>query len=131
MKKAKLLAIVVAVMALLFVIPTVASADQDAGWHKVADGHYEYYDYGSKVMDCEYYIDGSYFRFDENGKMYNAKWYQNPYTSDWYYYQSGGYRADSTVIKIGNSYYGFNDEGIMYDNCEFVFYADSIGRYAY
>ena len=131
MKKAKLLAIVVAVMALLFVIPTVASADQYDGWHKVADGHYEYYDYGSKVMDCEYYIDGSYFRFDENGKMYNAKWYQNPYTSDWYYYQSGGYRADSTIIKIGNSYYGFNDEGIMYDNCEFDFYADSIGRYAY
>lgn len=127
MKRGKLLAVAVLVLAILVMIPFVASAQEPSkdGWYS-DKGYYEYFEDGNQYKDGEYWISeyDAYFRFDANGKMYNKEWYKNPETLDWYYYQAGGYRADNCVIKIGDNYYGFDYNGVMYTNGDFGIYSE-------
>ena len=99
------------------------------GWYN-DKGYFEYFENGYQYKDGEYNIDGSYFRFDSDGKMYSNEWYQNPETGDWYYYQPGGYRADNCITQYGDYYF---DYGYMVID-EFVnvkgnhYYLDNHGK---
>lgn len=122
MKKTRLFAVVVTVLAILLILPFSASAEEAAkdGWY-TDKGYYEYFENGYQYKDGEYWIDeyGSYFRFYADGKMISGDWYRDPDTLAWYYYQPGGYRADDCVVKIGDFYYGFDGSGIMYNDTDF------------
>lgn len=132
MRRGKILAVAATVLALFAVFTFAVSADSTQnGWVRLEDGSYEYYEYGTKYTDGEYWIDSSYFRFDENGKMYSEKWYQNPDTGDYCYYQAGGQRADNCTVKIGDYYYGFDWNGVMYANTEFNIYSETAEQWFY
>ena len=124
MRRGKILAAAATVLALLAMLTFAVSAEDSVkdGWYN-DKGYYEYFENGYQYKDGEYRIDGSYFRFDENGKMYSEKWYQNPDTGDYCYYQAGGQRAENCVVKIGDYYYGFDWNGVMYANTEFNIYS--------
>lgn len=134
MKKSKLFAVVVTVLAILLIIPFTASAEaaEKDGWY-TDKGYYEYFDNGYQYKDGEYWITEyqSYFRFDADGKMLNNEWYQNPDSLFWYYYQSGGYRADDCTVKINGYYYGFDSSGIMYNDTDFSIYDINTGAPSY
>lgn len=120
MRKGKILAAAVTVLAVLAMLTFTVSAEDSVknGWYH-DKGYYEYFENDYQYKDGEYDIDGSYFRFDSDGKMYNNEWYQNPETGDWYYYQPGGYRADDCIAQYGDYYYGFDWNGVMYNDAEF------------
>ena len=134
MNKRKLLAVVVTVLAILMIIPFAASAEDPVkhGWY-TDKGYYEYFDYGNQYKDGEYWINEyeSYFRFDEAGKMLSAEWYRDPETLEYYYYQAGGYKAADCVLSIDGAYYGFDWNGVMYDNCEFEIYSEAQDKWVY
>ncbi len=125
MNKKKLLAIVVMVLAILMIIPFVASAEEPVkdGWY-TDKGYYEYFENGNQYTDGVYWIDEyqSHFRFDADGKMYNAQWYRD---SDgyYYYYKAGGYQATGEVFYIDGAYYGFDYSGMMFADCEFQLFS--------
>lgn len=124
MRRGKMLAAAVTVLA-IFAMFTFAVSAEDAevknGWYS-DKGYYEYFENGEQIKDCEYWIKDSYFRFDENGKMYENEWYHDE-DYNYYYYQQGGSRADDCVVKIGDYYYGFDSNGIMYNDTEFYIWS--------
>ena len=134
MKKSKLIAVVITVLAMLIILPVAASAVESdfTGWNHVQDGgYYEYYNYGNKYTDGEYWIEGNYFRFDAEGKMLNAQWYRNPENLEYYYYEAGGYRATEEILWVDGAYYYFNESGVMADNGEFSVYDYVADRWTY
>ena len=134
MKKSKLIAVVITVLAMLIILPVAASAVESdfTGWNYVQDGGYfEYYNYGNKYTDGEYWIEGNAFRFDAEGKMLNAQWYRNPETLEYYYYKAGGYRATEEILWVDGAYYYFNESGVMADNGEFSVYDFVADRWTY
>lgn len=124
MRRGKILAAAVTVLAVLAMLTFTVSAEESVknGWYN-DKGYFEYFENGYQYKDGEYNIDGSYFRFDSDGKMYSNEWYRNPETGDWYYYQPGGYRADDCIAQYGDYYYGFDRNGVMYDDTQFAFFS--------
>jgi len=118
MKKSKLLIALIAVIALFIMLPATASAVEDdfTGFVYVEDGnYYEYYWYGSKVVDGEFWDEEyqAHFRVDEEGRLLSDEWYLGD--DGWYFYKAGGYRAESESLQIGGVYYAFNNDGVMVD----------------
>lgn len=132
MRRGKILAAVATVLALLAMLTFAVSAEDSVkdGWYN-DKGYYEYFENGYQYKDGQYNIDGSYFRFDSDGKMYSNEWYQHPESGDWYYYQPGGYRADDCIAQYGDYYYGFDWNGVMYDDTEFEVWSRELGKSFY
>lgn len=132
MRRGKIPAAVATVLAVFAMLTFAVSAEDSVkdGWYN-DKGYYEYFENGYQYKDGEYWIDDSCFRFDENGKMYSEKWYQNPDTGDYCYYQAGGQRAENCVIKYGDYYYGFDWNGVMYDDTEFEVWSRELGKSLY
>ncbi|MGN0451415.1 MAG: hypothetical protein ACI4FN_04800 [Acutalibacteraceae bacterium] len=132
MRRGKILAAVATVLALLAMLTFAVSAEDSVkdGWYN-DKGYYEYFENGYQYKDGQYNIDGSYFRFDSDGKMYSNEWYQHPESGERYYYQAGGYRADNCVVKIGDYYYGFDWNGVMYDDTDFSIYSNELEKQIY
>lgn len=133
MNKKKLLAIAVTVLAILMIIPFAASAEEPVkdGWY-TDKGYYEYFEDGNQYADGVYWIDEyqSFFRFDENGKMYNNQWYRDS-EGYYYYYQSGGYQATDEILYINGAYYGFDSSGMMFADCTFQLYSSEMDEIYY
>ncbi len=119
MKKNKLLAVIITVIALVCMFTLFASAEepvQDGFVYNAEGGYYVFYDCGNIVTDCEIWVEqyNAYFRVDQEGRMLNEEWYLAD-NGNWYYYKAGGYRAERESLQIGGVYYAFNNEGVMVD----------------
>ncbi len=80
------------------------------------DGYWYYFDeYGWKV-EGPWYVDGTLYLFDSEGRLV----YDNWYTYDGYYYYSGIYRSDASgkVLTgyqyVDGKYYLFNEDGYLF-----------------
>lgn len=119
MKKSKLLAVIITVVALICTFTLFASAEepvQEGFVYDAEGGYYVFYDCGNIVTDREIWVEqySATFRFDQEGRMLNEEWYLAD-DGSWYYYKAGGYRAESESLKLGGVYYAFNNEGVMVD----------------
>lgn len=132
MRRGKILAAVVTVLAVLAMLPFAASAEEPVknGWYS-DKGYYEYFQDGYQCKNGEHYISESnaYFRFDSEGRMYENEWYRDPETNNWYYYKAGGFRATDCVQAINGYYYGFAYNGVMYDDTDFSLYSYETGNW--
>ena len=87
------------------------------------------------LTNIDYYTDwyGVHYSVDENGiatvlaSDYEEGW--NDLGGGVYIYVVNGEPVTDQVMKIGNSYYGFDEEGIMYDNTGFGMYDYEDGWY--
>lgn len=136
MRKGKILAALVTVLAVFAILPFAVSAEEPVknGWCK-DKGYYEYFYYGTQYKNGEYYISGersAYFRFDSEGRMYDNEWYQDPETGKWYYYEAGGFKAKDCVMQATNGYYyGFDSDGVMRKDTDFELYSSEKSRWIY
>ena len=95
-------------------------------------GKWYYFDGGSTMVTGEQCINGSYYRFADNGVMVIGWYHDTEYTNDfWYYYKTNGKRASDEWIKdhekwyyiwsymvtgewcIDGSWYRFGNNGVM------------------
>lgn len=136
MRKGKIFAALVTVLAVFAILPFAVSAEEPVknGWCK-DKGYYEYFYYGNQYKNGEYYISGersAYFRFDSEGRMYDNEWYQDPETGKWYYYEAGGFKAKDCVMQATNGYYyGFDSDGVMRKDTDFELYSSEKSRWIY
>ncbi len=136
MKKSKLLAVIITVLATVCMFTLFASAEepvQEGFVYNAEGGYYEYYEYGYKVVDCEIWISGynANFRFDEEGRMLDDEWYLDE-EGNKYYYLPGGYRADNDrVFVIDGKHYAFNHNGVLYRDCICRIYSNELDGYSW
>lgn len=92
-------------------------------------GHDRYYldKNGARVSDCFKKIQGKYYYFQKNGKMFRpAKETFRTIAKKKYYFYTDGHAATGRV-KIGKSYYYFDSKGILQKNVNAV----KVGKYYY
>jgi len=86
---------------------------------KVINGKtYVFADYGWMYKNTTYSDGSKSYVIDGNGIATLLKEGWNK-VNNVYYYVSGGNRYTYTVAKIGDAYYGFDNDGKMFDNCVF------------
>ena len=120
-------------------------------WYQDEDtSDWYYYFEDGKAREGLQTVNGNLYVFDNDGRMWKNDIYTDPETGDkyridangnatkisasgykegWndigggvYIYVVNGEPVTDQVMKIGNSYYGFDEEGIMYDNTDFGMY---------
>ena len=89
-----------------------------SGFTQVGEDTYCFNSEGKKLTDTTYSENGKVYKIDSEGKAYEFKEGWNKYDGK-YYYVSNGTLVSYTVRKIGEKFYGFNSEGVMYDNQSF------------
>lgn len=77
---------------------------------------YYYFGYnGQMTTNAESYVyedgDGYWVRSKESGALYTKEWYFDGH--NWYYYDEEGRRAQSGLLKLGNTLYGISGNGSM------------------
>lgn len=104
------------------------------GMKDVGGTMYYFKDYNGELITSEAYLyDGKAYVSDANGNVHEIegdnKWIQ--YDGIYFYLKDGEFLKDC-VEKIGDSYFGFNDNGVMYDNAEFgIGYNDENGNWVH
>lgn len=80
---------------------------------------YYFYEHASLAKNEAIEQDGKYYVAGDDGVLTEAK--NNNWTKvdGHYYYVKDGKFLKSQVEKIGNAYYAFDSDGVMYDDCNF------------
>lgn len=86
-------------------------------WIKV-DGYYYYAMDGEVVRDRIVCVDGKYYAFDENGKMYDNKTFS--IYGNTYHAAAGGALLTSTQYKSGKDTYYFDRKGVGYEGVHYI-----------
>lgn len=95
---------------------------------QTVDGKLYYFSQGKCYCDTVETIDGINYIFDEDGTPTEAKnnaWNQ---LGEKYYYVKDGEFLKGCVEKIGDAYYGFDWEGIMYQDNSFSIWDSETGK---
>ena len=81
------------------------------GWYKDGSSWNYYGSDGTMYVNKELYYNGSYYYFDDKGKMVENYWRKNG--NYWYYYGSDGKQYRNKWIQDGSSWYYLGADGIM------------------
>lgn len=92
----------------------------EVGWHIDNNGRFYYQGNGAVLRGTWYFIDGSYYRFSDNGYMLANQWFKDSSTGYWYYLGGDG-RMLTGWQCINGTWYYFKPEngsgyGTMYSN---------------
>ena len=92
----------------------------EIGWHIDANGRFYYQGNGVVLKGTWYFIDGSYYRFSDNGYILANQWFQDNTTGYWYYLGGDGKMLLGWQCINGTWYYfkpeNGNGYGTMYRN---------------
>lgn len=107
------------------------------GWQVDNVGRFYYQGNGNILRGTWYFIDGAYYRFNDNGYVLTNQWFKDPNTNFWYYLTGDGKMLVGWQ-KINDVWYYFKPEngngyGAMYANTS-IFINDPIwgsGQYAF
>ena len=92
----------------------------EVGWHVDGNGRFYYQGNGSVLRGTWYFIDGSYYRFSDNGYTLANQWFKDNATGYWYFLAGDG-RMVTGWQNINGVWYYFKPEngngyGAMYSN---------------
>ena len=92
----------------------------EIGWHVDSNGRFYYQGNGAVLKATWYLIDGSYYRFSDNGYILVNQWFQDNSTGYWYYLGGDG-RMLTGWQNLNGTWYYFKPEngngyGTMYRN---------------
>lgn len=102
-------------------VPTLTEgADNANTWYKnPSTGVWYYYDNNGEYLTGLQFIDFDWYYFDDSGKMQVNTW--KKFTDGWMYFKQNGAAAYYEVVKIGNDYYGFDENCHMLADTFFTF----------
>lgn len=93
------------------------------------DGKSYYFSGGRVCKNLAVKIDGKNYVIDNSGNLVEAKNDAWTIADGYYYYVKNGEFLEDCVEKIGNSYYGFDYQGRMYDDTSFSVRDDETNEY--
>lgn len=91
----------------------IRPAYSENGWVKNDSGWWYDLGNGDYYKDCWKLINGSWFRFNQNGYALEEQWYYNESNNRWYWLDKGGYMANKAWRYINNKWYYFHENGEM------------------
>ena len=94
------------------------------------DGVQYYFANGCLQVNCAFSENGKNYICNNDGTVITANEGWNNVDGNYYYVADGNFYRNC-VRKIGDSYFGFGYDGIMYDNCQFSIYDENESRNIY
>lgn len=94
----------------------IENEDKKIGWVQNIDKNWYWVNEdGTLAKDQWLKIEGTWYRFDRNGKMLSNSWFQDT-DKTWYWLKSSGAMASNQWLKINGIWYRFSGSGSMLSN---------------